>query len=86
MIAFPGMLVPAAERAGMKCPSDPYKFEEEKEACPHFFVFCILQLARPTVYHGEHWDNAKIIAAIPESELMEMTLGNFLSKGISWAQ
>lgn len=48
------MLVSAAEKAGMKVPLEPDKFEEYKEEYPHFFCFCMLQLYRPVVYHGEH--------------------------------
>lgn len=85
MIAFPSMLVQVAQDAGMKVPDDPNAFEEHRDECPHFFCFCVLQLARSVVYHGEHFDNAKIIAAIPKKRLMKMTLQDFLNAGVHYS-
>jgi len=79
------MLVGAAEQAGMKVPPDVDEWQEWREDYPHFFCFCLLQLARPTVYHGEHWDNAKVVAEIPDDEIMTLTLENFLARGLSYA-
>jgi len=83
MMAFPGMLVGAAEKAGMKVPPDPDNFLAEEYL--HFQVFCILQLWRPIKW-GEHWENAEIIASIPEEELKTMTLEDFLDKGLHYQQ
>jgi hypothetical protein len=87
MIAFARMLVSAAQKAGMSVPEDPDSFKESKEAHPHFFVFCMLQLGRPVRYHGEHWhwDNAKLIAEIPKEEIMKLTLEDFIARGLSFS-
>lgn len=81
MFAFPSMLVPAAEAAGMKVPPDPDKFDRNKYV--HFAVFCTLRLCRP-MQMGEHWENAKIIAAVHENDLKLMTLQDFLQLGLRW--
>jgi len=83
MIVFPAMLVSAAEKAGMKVPPDPDKFDNNKY--PHFDVFCKVQLARPVLRHGEHWDNAKIIAKIPNKEIKKATLEGLLKRGLIFA-
>lgn len=84
MLAFPAMLVTAAENAGITVPDDPENYDSD--AFPHFSVFCLSQLCRPVVYHGEHWDNAKVIAAIPETEIRQVTLVDLLDRGLSFAQ
>lgn len=82
MMAFPSMLVSAAEKAGMKVPEDPDEFE--REDYPHFAIFCALQLGR-RIQMGEHWDNAKVIAAVPEDEIRTLTLEDFINRGLSWS-
>lgn len=83
MIAFPKMLVQAAEKAGMKVPPDADNFDPED--FPHFHVFCVLQLARSVAYHGEHWHNAEVIAKVPVDRLKTMTLEDFLAEGLSFS-
>jgi len=78
MMAFPGMLVSAAEKAGMKIPADPDDFDANEY--PHFQVFCIAQLCR-RMQLGEHWENAKIIAAIPEDKIRITTLEEMIDMG-----
>lgn len=79
MIAFPSMLASAAIKAGMKVPPED-RLEGDldgiKEEFPHWFVYCMLQLCRPIAW-GDHWENAKIIAAIPEDQLKTMTEDDF---------
>lgn len=84
MIVFRSMLLPAAKQAGMSIPElgkdevfDPTKF-------PHFAVFCAVQLNRPVAYHGEHWENAKIIAALSVEEVKKITLKQLIDKGLSY--
>lgn len=84
MMVFPSMLVGAAEKAGMKVPPDTDKFD--KTEFPHFAVFCTLQLARPIRVPGEHWGNAKIIVAVPDDQIMKLTLADFLARGLSYSQ
>jgi hypothetical protein len=83
MMAFPSMLINAAEKAAMKVPPDADDFLAKDY--PHFAVFCALQLNRP-VHHGEHWENAKIIAAVHEDKIMTNTLEDFLALGLRWQQ
>lgn len=82
MIAFPGMLVGACQEAGIKVPADPDLFDRDE--FPHFFIFCAVQLGRRMARLNEHWDNAKVIAAIPESELKTITLEQMLAKGLEY--
>jgi hypothetical protein len=85
MIAFAGMLLTHAEKAGMKCPTldeiDEDNLGTLREPYPHFYVFCLLQLSRRMEW-DEPWDNAKVIAAIPEDELKRMTPADFKAKGV----
>ena len=83
MMAFPGMLVDAAEEANMKVPPDTDEFEPLEY--PHFHCFCLLQLGRAITW-GEHWDNAKIIAAVSEDKIKTMSLEDFLTLGLSYTQ
>lgn len=84
MIAFPCMLAPAAEEAGMPVPPDPNNFDPAEY--PHFHCFCILQLARPMHSPSEHWRNAELIAGIPADRLVTMTLADFLAAGLEYSQ
>ena len=84
MMVFADMLVEAAQVAGMEVPEDTEDFDKEKY--PHFYVFCETQLARPLTYWGEHWENAKIIANIPDAEITEITLEGLLAKGLHYKQ
>lgn len=83
MIAFAEMLVEAAKKAGMKVPDDAEDFDQNDY--PHFAVFCNAQLARRVVYHGEHWDNAKVIAGIAEDDIRKVTVEDLISRGFSIA-
>ena len=82
MLVYPGMLVGAAEKAGMKVPPDPDNFDPEEY--PHFDLFCLLQLAR-SMQWGEQFDNAKILAEIPIEELRKMTVKQLVTeKGFAY--
>jgi len=80
MIAFPAMLVGAAKRAGMDVPEDPENFKPEDY--PHFDVFCVVQLERPVLYWGEHWDNAEVIAGVEENEIRTITFDELIERGL----
>jgi hypothetical protein len=88
MIAFPEMLLDAAEKAGIKVPPHDFKGWDEKEwdtnEYSHWTVFCNLQLGKSVRYHGEHWENAKIIAEIPEDKIKTMMLEDFIRAGFSY--
>lgn len=81
MIAFATMLERPAKEAGISVPADPDNFEAEKEAFPHFFVFCAMQLGAPMPHASAHWENAKVIAAIPETELKSLTGDDIITRG-----
>lgn len=82
MILYPGMLVSAAEKAGMKVPPNP-DGEWNKDEYPHFNIYCLVQLARP-IRWGEHWDNAKVVAAIPNDKLDSVTLQDLIENGLEF--
>jgi hypothetical protein len=81
MIVFESLLMKPASDAGMKVPDDPDKGFSAHEF-PHFQVFCTLQLARPMSSPSQHWENAKIIAAVPEDKIRTMKLDDFVALGV----
>lgn len=84
MLAFEGLIAKAARDAGMKVPPEEQLDQVgswTKEDYPHFHVFCMAQLGRPMSSSGEHWENAKVIAAIPAEDLKTLTLEDLASKG-----
>jgi len=86
MYVFPGMLVAAAEKAGMKVPDNPDNLSSwEDEVYPHFFVFCQVQLGC-AVHWGEHWNNAKVISEIPDNEIMLITIEELVEIEKSFGQ
>ncbi len=83
MMVFPGMIAEAAEKANMKVPPDPNGEWDEKEY-PHFNVFCNVQLCR-RIRWGEHWENAKIVAAIPDDKIDTVTLADLIAAGLEYS-
>ncbi len=81
MIAFPGMLIAPAQKAGMKVPSNPDNFKCEE--FPHFQVFCNVQLGASMPSPDSHWENAKVIAEIPDNEIMIVHMSDLISRGLS---
>jgi hypothetical protein len=81
MIAFAGMLVDAAEKAGIKVPPNPDDFE--REDFMHFFVFSTVQLGAPMPWPGAHWDNAQMIAQISDEEIRQITYQELLDRGLA---
>lgn len=90
MIVFPGMLIAPAAEAGMPHPdfdvdaidSDDEWQERVVKPYPHFAVFCHVQLCRAMTGPTEHWENAKIIAAIPDDEIRTMTFSDLAEAGV----
>ena len=80
MIAFAGMLVRCASEAGMPVPEDPEKYD--LDAFPHWNVFTTVQLGASMPTPNAHWENAKIIAAIPEKQIRKVTFAQLLKKGL----
>lgn len=83
MMAFPSMLINAAQQAGMKVPDLSASDDYAKDDFPHFHVFCTAQLAR-RMQPGEHWENAKVVAAVPESEVRMITLDQLIERGLRY--
>ncbi len=71
MLAFPGLIAPAAERAGIKLPEDVENYN--KAEYPHWFVFSQMQLGAPMPDPSAHWDNAKVVAVIPNDQITKVT-------------
>ena len=88
MLAFQSMIHKAAKDAGMEVPAmellDAFDGEPtwDPEEYPHFHVFCNVQLGRSMHSMGQHWDNAKIVAAVPVEELRTVTLEGLIAKGL----
>lgn len=80
MLAFPDMLVPSAESAGMKVPKDTESFDANE--FPHFFVYREIQIGRPIVGNTSHWENAKIIAGVTDDKIRLVTYSELLEMGI----
>jgi len=81
MMSFPCMLVDAAEKAGMKVPADPDHFDGEQ--FPHFAIFCTVQLGR-AIRWGEHCENAKVVATIPDNKIKTITLQELMARGLEY--
>lgn len=79
MLAFPSMLVEPAIKAGMKVPEDSDNFDPNEY--PHFQVFCLMQLGSAMPYPSVHWDNAFVIASIPEDKIKTITVLEIIALG-----
>lgn len=82
MIVFAGMLASAAEKAGITVPPDPDDFVPDDFL--HFYIFCLVQLARPLSNWNEHWDNAKVIASLTPEECKTVTLEQLMDLGLQY--
>ena len=80
MIAFPAMLLKPAEEAGMKVPPDAGNFDVKEY--PHFQVFCNVQLGASMPSWTANWENAKLIANIPDDKIMVTTYQELLDMGL----
>lgn len=81
MIAFPSMLVNPAKQAGIAVPPDPDNYEPEE--FKHFHFFCTAQLGQSMPTPSAHWENAVIIAAIPEAEIKTIIWSQLISLGFA---
>ncbi len=71
MIAFPSLLVQPAEQAGIPVPEDIENYDPDEY--PYWNVFTIMQCGRRMPSPNAHWENAKIIAAIPADRIKVVT-------------
>lgn len=81
MLIFAEMLVEPAEKAGIRVPPNVEKFDAEMY--PHFQVFCTCQLGASMPTPSSHWDNAKVIASIPDDEIKLITFNELVQKGFA---
>ena len=83
MIAFPGMLLEPAHRAGMETPPDDWDEDVAsiREKYPHLYVFCKCQLGKPMRSASEAWTNAEVIAKLTPEEVKTVTIGQLVAKG-----
>ena len=84
MIAFPDMLISAAEKAGIKVPPNTDLYDAHEY--PHFSVFCNAQLGKPMPYMGCHWDNAYVIAKIPIDKIKLLNMQELIYLGFQIGQ
>ena len=80
MIVFPELLIGPAEEAGIKVPEDIENYDPE--IFPYWKVFCNVQLGAPLPNSLAHWNNAKIIASIPQDKIKEITYPDLLEMGL----
>lgn len=86
MIAFASLLVAPAREAGITVPENPETYVPEDFI--HWHVFILWQLGRPMPWATAHWENAKLIAGIPDDELLGLKtvrdlLGLLTAKGLA---
>lgn len=79
MLGFAEMLIGAARLAGIKVPEDARHFD--RDAYPHWYAFCALQLGQSMPYPGVHFDNALVIAEVPEGLIFDLTVKDILDRG-----
>lgn len=84
MLAFQSLIHKAATDAGMKVPPSDL-LDKDSEAWngddyPHFMVFCNMQLGVP-MQPGDHWQNAKVIAAISDDKIKTIMYREILALG-----
>jgi hypothetical protein len=79
MIIFPSELVEPAKEAGIPVPPDPDDYNPEEFV--RFNIFCTMQLGQIMPNNHAHWDNAKIIARIPEEKLKTININELIEMG-----
>lgn len=78
MIAFVELLEEPARQAGIKVPeADKWK----KEDFLRWHIFISAQLGQSMPSPSCHWENAKVVAAIPEGELKTINLKQLYERG-----
>jgi hypothetical protein len=81
MLAFPGMIAPAAEEAGIELPPNIEGYDPDEY--PHWHIFQFIQLGTAMPHPAAHWDNAKVIATIPIEDIRHITMNDLLEKGLA---
>jgi hypothetical protein len=87
MICIPEMLAQVASEAGIKVPEHMLRrgLDEPRgwnpKEYPHWSVYCNMQLGAPMPTPGCHFENAKIVAAIPDAEIGSLTYDAVIARG-----
>ena len=81
MIGFPEMLIGPAEQAGMATPEDAEDYDAN--SFPHWHVYLSVQLGTGLPYPSAHWDNARVVASIPEDRIRKVTMADLFAAGFT---
>jgi hypothetical protein len=81
MIASPRLLVAPATEAGIAIPPDTNDYDVP--SFPYWHVFCVMQLGTEMPTPNTHFENAKIIASIPDDKIEVVTIEDVLALGFS---
>lgn len=84
MLAFPGMLAPYAESAGIKVPENLEKYEPHDY--PHWHVYLNIQLGASMPSPDAPSNNAKIIASLDEKRIKTVSFRDLEELGLSIGQ
>tara|TARA_B100000700_G_scaffold88627_1_gene100025 strand:+ start:135368 stop:135613 length:246 start_codon:yes stop_codon:yes gene_type:complete len=79
MICSVQMLKAPAENAGVEVPGDIENYHAAEY--PHFFLYVQYQLCRPLPFPSSHWNNAHVIASIPDHMVFNVTLDDLIRRG-----
>lgn len=82
MLAFPEMLVPAAVETGIKVPNFDKSREWDSEKYVYFTVFANVQIGAPMPRPTSHWNNARVIAAVPDDKIKTISLEGLIAMGL----
>lgn len=82
MIAFEGLLAPCAVEAGIKVPDDLENYSPEEYI--HWHVYRMSQLGAPMPHSMAHWDNAAVIAKLPEDVAKTATFADLEMLGCAY--
>lgn len=55
----------------------------DKSLYPHWHVFVTIQLGAPMPVPTAHWENAEIIAQIPEDKITTVTAKDLMEMGVA---
>lgn len=80
MIAFPFALRSPAKAAGMRVPIDTENYDRAEY--PHFHVYVTFQCGRRMPVPTSHWDNAKVIAGLSDTEIKTFTMQQLEERGV----
>lgn len=83
MILFPAMLANCAKDAGIKLPKDVNAEDFDSEEFPHWKVYLAVQLGASLPHPRAHWENARVVAEIPDDKIREITYNQLLERGLA---